>query len=154
MFYDKYPNGEMTEEFIREHYQDHEWDWSDIYMNLSIDFIRQFQDVIPWRYVSEYKVLLDKDFHEFKNKINWGVASSYQKLSPETLNRFEEYLDYTYLGTNTKLPEEFVLKHKDDVNWRVMVTYQTFSKNFWKQAIQYIKSPWTRDTIRQKYNIK
>ena len=40
MFYDKYPNGEMTEEFIREHYQDREWDWGDIYMNiLSIDFI-------------------------------------------------------------------------------------------------------------------
>ena len=155
MFYDKYPNGEMTEEFIREHYQDREWDWGDIYMNiLSIDFIREFKDKLPWRSVSEYKVLLDKDFHEFKDKIKWGIASSYQKLSPEILNRFEEFLDYTYLGTNTKLPEEFVLKHKDKINWRIMITYQTFGRDFWKKAIKYVPSPWARDAIRQKYNIK
>lgn len=155
MFYDRYPKGEMTEEFIREHYQDHQWDWGDIYMNnLSIDFIREFQDILPWRFVSEYKEFIDKDFHEFKDKINWGIASSYQKLSPETLYRFEEFLDYTYLGTNTKLPEEFVLKHKDEINWRVMVTYQNFNGKFWKKALQYIQSPWTRDAIRQRYNIK
>lgn len=156
MFYDKYPlDTEITEEFIREHYQDQNWDWSDIFMNnLSIDFIREFKDILPWRYISEYKELCDKDFHEFKDKINWGIASSYQKLSPEILNRFEEFLDYTYLGTNTKLPEEFVLKHSDKVNWRIMITYQNFSSKFWKKALKYIPSPWARDAIRQKYNIK
>lgn len=154
MLYDKYPNATMTEEFIREHYQDPEWDWGDIYMdNLSIDFIREFRDELPWRSISEYKVMTDKDLYEFKDRLNWGVISSYQKLSPEILNRFEEFLDYLYLGVNTKLPEDFVLSHKDKINWRIMLTYQQFDSKFWKKAIDNVPSPWARDAIRQKYDL-
>lgn len=155
MLYDKYPDAVITEEFIRQHYQDPQWEWNDIYMdNLSIDFIRQFSDILPWRFISEYKELREKDIFQFKDKLNWGVVSSYQHLSPEILNRFEEFLDYMYLGTNTNLPEDFVLAHKDKINWRVILTYQQFDGKFWKKAIKNVPSPWARDAIRQKYNFK
>ena len=58
-----------------EDYYDPTFDWYDwdFYKKnkLSEDFIREFQDKVVWRYISEYQTLSEDFKEEFKDKINF-----------------------------------------------------------------------------------
>ena len=107
-----------------------------------------------WEMLSADPNLSEDLLIKYCDFLSWNVVSIHYKFDLQTLKRFEDKIDWGVLGTNTFLTQSFVLKHRDKVNWRIIVTYQNFSRAFWKKAIRYVPSPWIRDTIRQRYNIK
>ena len=52
------------------------------------DFIREFQDRVDWRYISEYQKLSEDFIREFKDRVYWRYISKYQVCSKKFLKEF------------------------------------------------------------------
>jgi hypothetical protein len=50
-------------------------------LELSEDFIREFQDKLYWTYISIYQKLSEDFIREFISKVNMFYVSEYQKVS-------------------------------------------------------------------------
>ena len=126
-------NIQLSEEFIRE-FQD-KFDWKSISINqkLSEDFIREFQNRVNWDYISEYQKLSEDFIREFQNKVDWYVISRCQKLSEDFIREFKDKIDWSNVSIYQKLSEDFIREFKDKVDWCNLLIYQKLSENFIKE---------------------
>ena len=72
---------ELSENFIREFQDKVNWTWISKYQKLSEDFMREFQDKLYWPYISIYQKLSEDFIREFISKVNMFYVSEYQKVS-------------------------------------------------------------------------
>ena len=49
--------------------------------NLSVNFIKEYQDKVDWYYISAHQKLSENFIREFQNKVNRYCIYKYQKLS-------------------------------------------------------------------------
>lgn len=61
----------LSEEFIRSHADQVQWDAISIYQSLSEDFIREFSDRVNWKAISKYQSLSESFIREFSARIDW-----------------------------------------------------------------------------------
>lgn len=145
---DLYSSKQLSDNFLREHLDDVNWDILSRTNNFSIEFIREYQDKINWHEYSKREIIPYEIFEEFQDKIIWNGISIYNhcidkrfvkrfghKLEPWNIicNNFnkidEDYLDSLYpnLDADEKerlyslhpLSEQFVEKHlKGKREWK------------------------------------
>jgi hypothetical protein len=98
---------------------------------LSEDFIREFQDKVNWRAVSEYQTLSVDFIREFQNKIeetrSWDRISGYQKLSEDFIREFKDKLSWGKISYFQKLSEDFIREFQDKVNWEYIQSNENIS---------------------------
>lgn len=74
---------ELSEEFIREYQDKVNWIWISKHQKLSEDFMREFQDKLYWPYISIYQKLSEDFIREFISKVNMFYVSEYQNVSSD-----------------------------------------------------------------------
>ena len=90
-----------------------EADWFTISqsIDLSEDFIREFQDYVCWGYISVYQVLSEDFVREFKDKVYWDEISRNQKISVD-----------------------FAIEFKDEVIWYILI--RSVGENFINEMME------------------
>ena len=87
--------------------------WINVTRNiqLSEEFIREFQNKVNWKIISPYQNLSEDFIREFKDKVNWDYISKYQKLSPEFIKEFDLNIDKNnWLYKTTKFKKRQIVK--------------------------------------------
>lgn len=88
--------------------------------DLTVDFIREFQDQLYWLVLcGNSNLVMDNDFlEEFSDKLNWYYISTYKCLEPADLRRFKDKLIWDSITRNQKLSEEDIIEFADKVDWK------------------------------------
>ena len=123
-------NIQLSEEFIREFQDKIDWYYISEYQKLSEDFIRKFQDKVDWGYISICQKLSENFIREFQNKVNWDFISQYQKLSKDFIREFQNKVNWDNISKYQKLSEDFIREFKLNIdydNWLYKST--DFKKN-------------------------
>ena len=126
-------NIQLSEEFIREFQDKVDWYYISEYQKLSENFIREFQDKVDWYYISEYQKLSENFIYEFQNKVNWNCISIYQKLSEEFIRKFQDKVNWYRISEYQKLSEDFIREFQNKVDWNCISKHQKLSKKFIKE---------------------
>ena len=99
-------------------------------IQLSEEFIREFQDKVDWYYISEYQKLSENFIYEFQNKVNWNCISIYQKLSEEFIRKFQDKVNWYRISEYQKLSEDFIREFQNKMDWNCILKHQKLSKKF------------------------
>lgn len=62
---------------------------------LTVEQIRQYQDILDWGHISYYYTLSEDFIREFKDKLDWIHVAKKQKMSKEFISEFRELGYYT-----------------------------------------------------------
>ena len=129
--------------------------WVNVSRNiqLSENFIREFQDKIYWHYISEYQKLSENFIREFQDKVNWTYISERQNLSEEFIREFQGKVDWNCISCYQKLSENFIREFQNKVNWNYISKYQKLSPEFIKEFdLNIDKNNWLYKSIEFKKN--
>ena len=80
----------LPEDFIREYIDVVNWRFISIRQDLSEDFIREFQDKVDWKIISECCILSEDFIREMKDKIKWKYAYTINFISREFRREMRE----------------------------------------------------------------
>jgi len=72
-------------------------------LELSENFIREFQDKLDWSFICQDQRLSEEFIIEFKDKVNWKFVSGYQKLSLKFIKDNIDKLDIDFLLMNNNI---------------------------------------------------
>ncbi len=121
----------LSEDFIREFQDKVNWRAVSEYQTLSVDFIREFQNKIEetrsWDRISGYQKLSEDFIREFKDKLSWDRISGYQKLSEDFIREFKDKLSWGKISYFQKLSEDFIREFQDKVNWEYIQSNENIS---------------------------
>jgi len=80
---------------------------------------------------------LSEDFmREFQNKLPWYLISSCQKLSEDFIREFQDKVDWETISFRQELSEEFILEFKDKLDLQLVKDYQVnISRDFINKLI-------------------
>lgn len=150
----------VNEGFIRKHIDIIGWrNLSSSRAPFSLNFLREFKDMIDWDYyfyshtvdqnfVEEFKDVTDwssivgktKMSEEFIEKYRvemgnshysfWDGICQYQKLSEAFMDKWDRYIDWQIVSYSQQLSEPFIEKHADKLNWKYIVVKQKMSEDF------------------------
>ncbi len=123
-------NYDISEEFIREFQDELPWIYISQYQKLSEAFIREFQDKVDWYSLCQYQVLSEDFIREFKHKVAWGAISQYQKLSETFIREFQDKVIWSYISIEQRLSEEFIREFQDKLHWISISEWQNLSEGF------------------------
>jgi hypothetical protein len=76
----------VSKEYMRDMILQKSWQWISVIMNkeLSIEFIREFKDILDWKDISEYQNISVEFFNEFKELIDMEIYKTvHRKISKE-----------------------------------------------------------------------
>lgn len=106
-----------------------EIDWDDISdLNLSIAFIKRFEDNLNWSHLCKYKKFSESFLIEHQSHLDWKAVSKYQILSEEFIVKFKKELDWTLLFVHQKMSTRFVEKHQENIDGKRVFHYQILLK--------------------------
>lgn len=122
----------MSEKFMREHYNDLDWDLVCHYQNFSESFIDEFSSYVNWGCISAMKPFSIPFIERHIENIDWD----YLRLDDLNENFIREYIDYIgfhNLPMKKQLSEDFMREFADELNWSEIKQYQTLSDSFKKE---------------------
>ena len=79
-------------------------------LELSEDFIREFQDKVNWTWISKYQKLSEDFMREFQNKLYWPYISIYQKLSEDFIREFITEVNMFYVSEYQNVSDVFIME--------------------------------------------
>lgn len=127
----------LSESFIREIHQYLEGYYFAQFQNLSLDFIRQFQNkkLYGYNWINVIKCNNNIDIHfyeQFKQKLNWVEVSRVPFRFPlDFLQRNKEKVDWFWLSNNINLTEQFIDKFADqDLDWQYITNNFDLTEQF------------------------
>lgn len=121
--------------FIRQYKENICWDFGtwigspESYQNLSIGFIREFQDKVDWWDICHYQLLSENVIREFSNRVNWDNISYHQKLSEAFVREFQYKVNWNFIFQRIKLSKDFIIEFIDRVNWNIISSYHSSNKD-------------------------
>ena len=81
----------MTEEELRENIRGYDWNFIRGQKSMSIDFIREFRNILEWDVIVWSQDLTEKQIEEFKDYIhNWYNVAINQNISKEFLSKWRD----------------------------------------------------------------
>ncbi len=125
-------------EFINEINQNLEINWNGIVSNksaseLSIEFIREFQDYLDWVEISHFRKLSEDFIREFQDKVNWYEISIYN-FNESFIEEFKDKIVWETFSKNIDLTEKIIEKYQDRVDWKQLSIHnRNLSKEFIKK---------------------
>jgi len=124
----------LSIDFLRE-FQD-EVNWKEISgtQKLSEDFIREFQDKVIWEEIFKSQKLSEDFIREFQDKVSWSDIIKNQNLSEDFIRdfirEFADYVDWSDISKTAYLFEDFIREFADYVDWEKISQYQFLSEDF------------------------
>lgn len=100
---------------------------------LSEDFIKEFWDQLDIEDILIYQSLSENFIREIKERIPIRVFSAlpqYQLLSEEFILEHEGTLDWNFISSHQELSESFINDNWDVLNWHLISEYQVLSEEF------------------------
>lgn len=92
------------------------WNVISIHVDLSEDFIREFQNEVDWDSISQYQNLSESFMEEFQHKLNWYLISTCQKMSEDFIIKFTGELEPLGLIQNKYIDKDLARKIKTTIN--------------------------------------
>ena len=104
-------------------------DWTDISIkqNLSIDFIREFQDHLDWYYIVSKYIFTIEQMKEFKHHFDeetWNEISKLRDLTPQMIYEFQDYLNWEHI---------YISQDGFNKNWTEEDNQKIFKLKYYKQ---------------------
>lgn len=100
--------------------------------DISLSFIREYQDYLNWDIVSQARHTL-KFYREFRDKVVWWrvfqIGISERKIK-EFVNELEDEFDWEMLCEHTKLSKKFIKRYEADVCWDSIFWQDHLGKQF------------------------
>jgi hypothetical protein len=93
--------------------------WDDISKNieLSEDFIIEFELYINWDHVTLCQELTERVISECEYLIDWDILCERKVLSEEFIEKHSDNLTWEMISAYQNLSDEFLIKHKEKINW-------------------------------------
>ena len=127
----------LSQSFIREIHQYLEGYYFAQFQNLSLDFIRQFQNkkLYGYNWVNVVKCNNNVNinfYQQFKEKLNWVQVSRVPFRFPlDFLQRNKEKVDWFWLSNNINLTQQFIDKFADqDLDWQYITNNFDLTEQF------------------------
>lgn len=99
------------------------------YQKMSENFMRNHNKDLDWEMVSHYQHLSQNFMIDYALYIFWPAASCYQIIYPETLEVLKDYVYWEYLPLDN-YDEHFVIEHVDRIGWSNLPLKKQFSESF------------------------
>ena len=99
------------------------------YKNISIEFIREFQDKVDWWEISCLQLLNEDLIREFRNRVCWKAISYHQKLSEKIIREFKDNVYWDFIFERIILSKSFIIEFIDKVNWNTIHKYHSTNKD-------------------------
>jgi hypothetical protein len=115
----------------------HIYNWESLCkeLDLSEDFIREFNKYIHWINVSWYQKLSEKFIREFKNNVNWDCIVKRQVLSEDFIREFKDEVNWIDISGRQILSESFIREFKEKLDWNQISYFQDLSEDFIREFI-------------------
>ena len=84
--------------------------------------IKEFEDIVNWRNISEFQKLSEDFIRAFQHKLDWKCISAYQKLDEELIIEFQYKINWHYLSINknTKLSKRLISRFQQNIDFDTM----------------------------------
>ena len=79
-------------------------------------YIESTNDPIDWELISMYVVLSEDFIREYQNKLNWTTLSICQMMSEEFIDEFSDKVNWRYIVSCQHISESFVKTHMDKIS--------------------------------------
>lgn len=139
----------MTEDYIRKHFDEVDWEKASKYGEFSYTFMREFADYLDFDAILLRRNLKIDFLREFENKFDFShLPSSFN------VDVIEEYVDYFdewewgIISQYAHLTKKFVKKYADKLSWYYIILYQKGIDEKFK-----VKNLW-RCTEEEQRNVK
>ena len=87
--------------------------------------------IIDWNYISSGIIQISEDFmREFQDKLDWDIISTYQELTIEFVEEFQDKINFNnYAEYNQYISEDIVRKFIDRINLDCLLNSYYVSEN-------------------------
>jgi hypothetical protein len=126
-----------SEAFIRQHQEQLDWRTISQQAILSESFIREFQDRLDWHEIAQYQCLSTAFVEEFRARIHWYFYSMNRHLTDDQIRHFKDDLSWSnliYFGR--RISEEMIRAHEayiGEVVWRALIQRNRLSPAYEKE---------------------
>ena len=142
---------QLSLDFIKEFQNKVNWESISSRQKMSEEFLKEFKHKIYWDKISIFQKLSENFIREFQDEVSWNCVSKYQKLSENFIRESQDKIDWTYISKYQKLSENFIREFKDKVNWYYISEYQQLSEDFLKEFnLEKPENNWLYATIEEK----
>ena len=120
----------LTPSFLEISNNPSKYNWEQISgrTDLSVNFIRKFQNKIDWKILSRSN-MSEKFMDEFEAKIDWSKVYSYELSEPFVIKFFDR-LDVANISCNINLSFDFYKKYRNHLRWDLVSATKKINKEF------------------------
>lgn len=115
----------MTEDYIRKHFNEIDWEKASKYGDFSYAFMREFADYLDFNIILKTRDFKLDFLREFKDKIDFcNLPSTFNlKVISEYVEHFNEW-EWDVISQYAHLTKKFCKKYADRLNWHKVIIYQ------------------------------